>query len=92
MTWHADPETLHGYTQGRISAVQASSVEAHLLACAACRSSLAAGADRARLAAVWSEITAAADAPVPGAMERLLGRLGVPEHVGRLLAATPALR
>jgi hypothetical protein len=92
MTWHAAPETLHGYAEGRISAVQASSVEAHLVTCDACRSSLAAGADRARLDTLWGEITAAVDAPVPGVMERLLGRLGVPEHVGRLLAATPALR
>jgi hypothetical protein len=92
MTWHADPETLHGYAQGHISPVQASSVEAHLLACDVCRSSLAAGVDQVRLDALWGEITAAADAPVPGTMERLLGRLGVPEHVGRLLAATPALR
>lgn len=92
MTWHAAPETLHGYAVGRISAVQASSVEAHLVTCDACRSSLAAGADRARLDTLWSEITAAVDAPVPGAMERLLGRLGVPEHVGRLLASTPGLR
>lgn len=92
MTWHADAETLHGYREARISAVQASSVEAHLLACDACRSSLAAGADRSRLDALWGEIAAAADAPVPGVMERLLGRLGVPDHIGRLLAATPALR
>ncbi len=92
MTWHADPDTLHRYAEGCIAPVQASSVEAHLLACEACRSSLAAGADRARLDAVWNEITAVADAPVLGAMERLLGYLGVPEHVGRLLAATPALR
>jgi hypothetical protein len=92
MTWHAQPETLHGYAEGRISPVQASSVEAHLLACEVCRSSLFAAADRSRLDALWIEITAAADAPVPSAMERLLGRLGVPEHVGRLLAATPALR
>jgi hypothetical protein len=92
MTWHADPDTLDGYTEGRISPVQASSVEAHLLACGACRTSLATRADRTRLDALWSEITAAADTPVPGPVERLLGRLGVPDHVGRLLAATPALR
>lgn len=92
MTWHAAPETLAGYAEGRISAVQASSVEAHLVTCDACRSSLAARADRARLDTLWGEITAAVDAPVTGVMERLLGRLGVPEHVGRLLASTPALR
>jgi len=92
MTWHADPGTLQRYAEGRVSQVQAASVEVHLLACDRCRSAVAAGADRARLDAVWSGITAVADAPVPGVVERLLGRLGVPEHVGRLLAATPALR
>jgi anti-sigma factor RsiW len=78
MTWHAAPETLHGYAEGRISAVQASSVEAHLVTCDACRASLATGTDRARLDALWTEIIAAVDAPVPGVTERLLGRLGVP--------------
>jgi hypothetical protein len=92
MTWHADPGTLQSYAEGRVSPVQAASVEVHLLACDRCRSAVAAGADRGRLDAVWSGITAVADAPVPGVVERLLGRLGVPEHVGRLLAATPALR
>lgn len=92
MTWHADPETLRGYAEGRISPVQASSVEQHLLACDRCRGSVAAGADRHRLDALWSDIAVAADAPRRGAIERILGRLGVPEHLGRLLAATPALR
>ncbi len=92
MTWHADPGTLQSYAEGRVSPVQAASVEGHLLACDRCRSAVAAGADRVRLDALWSGITAVADAPVLGVVERLLGRLGVPEHVGRLLAATPALR
>lgn len=92
MTWHAHPDMIARYAEHRISPVQASSLEAHLLTCERCRRSVAERADRPRLDAVWSEITATADVPVPGPVERLLRRLGTPEHVGRLVAATPALR
>ncbi len=48
--------------------------------------------DQARLDANWRAITAELDAPRPSVLERLLGRLGVPGHVTRLVVATPALR
>ena len=44
------------------------------------------------LDAMWPGIETALDAPRPGIVERALLRLGVREHVCRLLAATPSLR
>jgi hypothetical protein len=45
-----------------------------------------------RLDANWRAITAELDAPKPSILERLLGRIGVPGHVTRVIVATPALR
>lgn len=48
--------------------------------------------DQARLDANWRAITAELDAPRPSILERLLGRIGVPGHISRVIVATPALR
>ncbi len=48
--------------------------------------------DPARVEANWRAITIELDAPMPGRMERLLRRAGLPSHVTRLVVATPALR
>ena len=40
-TWHADAGTLVRYADGRVDAVTADSLEAHLIACDACRRLLA---------------------------------------------------
>ncbi|MGH9279127.1 MAG: zf-HC2 domain-containing protein [Acidimicrobiales bacterium] len=48
--------------------------------------------DPDRVAASWHRLDAAIDAPRPGPIESLLRRMGVREHLARLLAATPALR
>jgi hypothetical protein len=53
---------------------------------------LARGFDREPLERIWAEIQEFVDAPRPGIVERGLLRLGVREHVARLLAATPSLR
>jgi hypothetical protein len=90
--WHADPTLLLDYARGDIDEARAYSVEAHLLACATCRAALACGADRELLKRMWAEIEEVVDAPRPGIVERSLLRLGVREHVARLLAATPSLR
>ncbi|MEP6759514.1 MAG: zf-HC2 domain-containing protein [Actinomycetota bacterium] len=91
-TWHAAPEVLDRYAAEDLNDVHASSLEAHLLRCAHCRSSLSARAQSPRLEAVWTGIEDALDAPRPGVVERLLLRVGVRGHVARLLAATPSLR
>lgn len=91
-TWHADPSVLALYAAEDLDDVRASSLEAHLLACNHCRRALAPMVPTPRLDAMWSEISTALDAPHPGLVEQVLLRFGVPEHVARLLAATPSLR
>lgn len=92
MSWHVPSIVLSRYAQGEIDPVQAYSVEAHLPSCAQCTAQIAALTDGARLARAWDEIEERLDAPRRGPIEAALGRLGVPEHLARLLGATPALR
>ena len=91
-TWHADPAVLALYAAEDLDDVRASSLEAHLLTCSHCRRALAPMVPGSQLDGAWRGITAALDAPHPGAVEQILLRLGVREHVARLLAATPSLR
>jgi hypothetical protein len=89
--WHVDEDLLTGYATGTIESVAAWSVEAHLAACAQCRSALSAQVDAGRLARNRSVILVRAATP-DGRLLRLVRRCGVPDHVPRLLAATPSLR
>lgn len=91
-TWHADPSMLGRYAAKELDDVRASSLEAHLLACERCRAALAPRVPIQQLDAIWNGIETALDAPQPGVVEHVLLRLGVHEHVARLLAATPSLR
>jgi anti-sigma factor RsiW len=91
MTWHARPVELAGYARGELDPANASSVEAHLLACPACRAGVASGVPTERLDRIWQRVAEAADGPRPGLVERLLAWLGVPGATARLLAATPSL-
>jgi hypothetical protein len=92
MTWHADTDLLDRYAEGRIDDAGAYSLEAHLLACERCRSALAGAADHEQMHRMWAEIEDALDTPRIGIVEAGLVRLGVREHLARLLAATTALR
>lgn len=92
MNWHADGPTLSRYASGALDLVRASSVEAHLLACPACRAVLGKEADPRRMEAGWTAIQDAIDAPERGWVERFLGLAGVPDHLARLLAATRSLQ
>jgi hypothetical protein len=91
-TWHADASELARYAAQDLDDIRASSLEAHLLTCEHCREALAPMAPASRLDAMWDEVAAVLDTPRPGIVERSLLRLGVHEHVARLLAATPSLR
>lgn len=91
-TWHADTPLLSRYASGDLDAARAYSLEAHLLACHLCRSAVRDVSDRAQLDRMWVEVAEAVDAPNAGVVERGLVRLGVSDHVARLLAATPSLR
>jgi hypothetical protein len=88
---HLDTGLLDRYAHGHLGAPALWSVEAHLGACARCREALAlaAGPDVDRN---WQRIDVAIDLPRPGPVERILLLARVPEHIARLLAATPALR
>jgi hypothetical protein len=91
MSWHVETEMLASYALGTIDEVSGFSVEAHLLSCPVCRERVTALVDRGRLDQVWGEIEELVDAPSRGPVERLLLRLGVSDHLARLLAATPSL-
>jgi Putative zinc-finger len=90
--WHADGELLAAYAAGRLDVAGTWSVEAHLTSCAGCRELAGALAEPERLRHVRAALIATVDVPRTGVAERLLVRLGVPDHTARLLAATPALR
>ncbi|MFJ3671913.1 zf-HC2 domain-containing protein [Streptomyces sp. NPDC090106] len=92
MTWHVDAEDLRAYAQGELAPPRLWSADTHLLACADCRARLAAVSDPVALDAGWERLDAELDVPRRGLTEALLVRLGVADHVARLLTATPVLR
>ncbi len=92
MTWHVDTAVLRAYSDGTIDLPQRFSLEAHLLSCSDCRTTVAGFTDRAALDRTWDAIAAEVAAPETGGLERGLVRLGVADHSARLIAATPSLR
>lgn len=90
--WHAGEGLLAGYAAGAVGGAAAWSVEAHLPACPQCRSALSAHVDAGRLARNRDILLVRAAIGDGGWMRRLLCRCGVPDHLLRLLAATPSLR
>lgn len=97
MSWHADIDSLDGYFGNRLSEAHAASVEAHLLACEACREALALRASEERRATSrhedsWDRILEQVDRPRLTVVERLLIWWRVPPATARLVAAAPALR
>jgi hypothetical protein len=90
--WHVPDGELRRYADRALAPPLLWSTEAHLSACASCRGRLTGAAGPALADDGWELLAAELDAPVPGPIERLLTRVGVPEHTARLLAATPVLR
>jgi hypothetical protein len=90
--WHAGEDLLASYAAGIFDDVAAWSVEAHITACARCRSALSAQVDAQRLARNRSVLLVRAALGDGGRARRLLCRCGVPDHLLRLVAATPSLR
>lgn len=89
---YAGQDLLAGYASGTVGPVVVWSVEAHLMGCARCRSALSEHADAGRLARNRTVLLVRAALPEGGRVRRLLCRCGVPDHLPRLLAATPSLR
>jgi len=89
---HPPGNLLADYAAGTADGAAAWSVEAHLAACANCRSELSAHVDAGRLARNRAVLLARAAIPDGGRAGRLLRRCGAPDHLLRLLAATPSLR
>jgi hypothetical protein len=89
---HASEDLLASYAAGTVKTVLVWSVEAHLTGCARCRTALSAYADAGRLARNRSVLLVRAAIGDGGRVNRLLHRCGVPDHLLRLLAATPSLR
>lgn len=88
---HACGDLLPEYAAATLDEAVAWSVEAHLTGCAHCRSDLSAYVEPERLARNRSVLLVRAALP-DGRPTRFLRRCGVPDHLLRLLAATPSLR
>ena len=93
--WHVAPDALRAYAGRRLDATRTSSVDQHLLACVACRAAVAdamSATELDLLDAIWTDIIDDVDRPRVNVVEWSMRRLGVRDHLARLLAATPALR
>lgn len=91
MSTHVELRMLAAYAAGDVDAPHAFSIEAHVVECAVCQAAISEAVDRLRLERVWSDVEERLDAPPVGLVESVLLRAGVPEHLARLLAATPSL-
>jgi hypothetical protein len=93
-TWHAPPELLERFATApeALDHTTASSVEQHLMTCAACRGLVAAGVEPGALERSWAQIADVVDRPRTRATEHLLGRLGMSEGLARVVGATVSLR
>ncbi|WP_328770643.1 zf-HC2 domain-containing protein [Streptomyces sp. NBC_00286] len=92
MSWHVAEDDLRAYVRGELAPPMLWSADAHLAACAECRSVLNEVGDPVALDEGWERLDAELDAPRPGFVESLLVRFGVGDDTARLLAATPVLR
>jgi len=90
MTWHVDESALGRYREGVIDRVAAASLEAHLASCEDCRRLVV--FDHDWLKHSWDGVAGRVEPGGSGVVERTLGRLGVPDHVARIVAVSPALR
>ncbi|MFC7584926.1 hypothetical protein ACFQYP_15175 [Nonomuraea antimicrobica] len=87
--WHISDDLRERYLGGRLDAALAMSVDAHLGRCAECRAAVP--YERDWLEASWQRLETRLIGPRPSLRERLLRYGGVPDHLARLLSATPAL-
>lgn len=93
-TWHAPEDVLarYAFRPEDVDDVTAMSVEAHLLACADCRTRLGSAVDPALLSQSWDAVADRIDRPRRTPAERFLHLLGVSEVNARLVGATRGLQ
>lgn len=91
-SWHAEAELLAGYVGGTLGRAVAASVESHLVTCASCRAAVVPLVASDRLDRNLAAIAERVDRPEPDAVGWVLGRLGVPDRLTRMLTITPAVR
>ncbi len=87
-----DPTLAQRYAAGQVSATEAVQVEQAMDRSVQWRALVGSQVPAERLELNFSAITAELDAPKRGLVERVMVRLGLDEHVARLMAATPVLR
>lgn len=89
MSWHITGDLMDAYLSGALDPARAMSVDAHLGGCPDCRAAVPYEEDWLRDS--WQRLEAEVLSPRPSPLERLLRSGGVPEHVARLLTATPTM-
>jgi hypothetical protein len=92
MDWHLESAMIDAYRDGDVSPAIAASLEAHVVACDECRRLITQRVDATRATNNWSAIAERVDAPRRNGVERLLTRLGVRDHIARLIVMTPTFR
>jgi hypothetical protein len=90
--WHASPELLTVYVDGRLDAIDGASLERHVERCADCRAMITPFADVPRLEDAWDAVRARVEQPRLPWLLRQAGRLGLSEQTQILLAAAASMR
>ncbi|MCA2229415.1 zf-HC2 domain-containing protein [Nonomuraea aurantiaca] len=88
-SWHIPDGLRERYLEGTLEPALAMSVDAHLGRCADCRAAVP--HDKDWLEASWARLEAELITPHLSLSERLLRHGGVPDHLARLLSATPTM-
>lgn len=85
--WHVDADDLLAYAEGTTSPVLSTSVEAHLMGCAACRGRLGAAVRPDEVELAWQRLVDVVDRPSHG----ILDRFGWGHRLARSTVATPTM-
>ncbi len=90
MSWHIDQPTMRRYEEEGLDRVSASSVEAHASRCEQCRNLVS--VDPGTLERQWVRIADRIEVGRQGPVEHALDRVGVSNHIARIVALSPAFR
>jgi hypothetical protein len=91
-TWHATDDTLRRWVDGAAGEAVSMSVEAHLLSCPQCRTTVAGLVPTVDLEPAWSHVLAVVEVPRATLAQRLLLRLGVGSSDATIVASAVTLR